>query len=108
MAQRDAATQSLHDRGVRLEAEELDSDDWNVRADLDSPKYDTPPKIGDRIPDIYATKKGGHTRIVEIETDPEDDSDQLSTFRRSAAQQGHKTKFYWRVMNKRGRGRKRQ
>jgi len=107
MAHRDAATQSRHDRGVRIEAEELEDNGWNVRADLDGNKYDEPPEIGDRIPDIYATKRGGHTRIVEIETHPEEDQDQHSTFRRSAAQQGHKTKFYWRVMKKWGRGEKR-
>lgn len=91
MAHRSREQRNTHDKGVLAEARELDQNGWNVRADVSGHGFNPPPKVGGHQPDVYATKKGG-TRIVEVETDPDDDHDQHSTFRRSAGQTG--AKFY--------------
>jgi hypothetical protein len=100
LARRDAKAQEAHDKGVHAEALELRRDGWNVLADL--PGWTRPPLIAGRRPDIYATKRG-HTRIVEIETDEQNDHDQRSTFRRHAGQKGQNTTFIVKVVNSTGR-----
>lgn len=76
--------QSTHDRKVRQIANELKNKGWNVRADVSG--FDTPDGIGQsgHIPDVLATK-GLKTKIVEVDTPRTENRDQLSTFRRSAA-----------------------
>ena len=78
--------QSAHDRRVRNLANKLKNEGWRVQADL--PNFDQPDPIGKdrRIPDILA-KRGGQTKIIEVETPGTVDSHQgqHSTFRRSAA-----------------------
>jgi hypothetical protein len=86
MAHRSRDEQQAHDKGILAEARELDRNGWEVRADhISGHGFDTPPKINGHRPDVYATKRGG-TRIVEIETDPDDDDSQHTAFRRSAGQ----------------------
>lgn len=99
MAHRSRAEQQAHDKGVLAEARALDRDGWNVKADVSGHGYGQPPTINGSIPDVYATKRGG-TRIVEIETDPGDDSAQHTAFRRSAGQTG--ANFYGWIVDKGG------
>ena len=99
MALRSRRAQEAHDKGVRAEALELHRDGWNVRADLSG--WSKPPLIGRHRPDVYATKRG-HTRIVEIETNEQDDHDQHSTFRRHAGQKEN-TIFYGWIVDAAGR-----
>lgn len=79
--------QSEHDNCVRVNAEMLANQGWDVQVDL--PGFDQPTPIGkdDRIPDICATL-GDRTLIIEVETPSTVNShhEQHSTFRRSAAQ----------------------
>ena len=76
-----------HDNRVRREAAKLNSEGWDIQADL--PGYESPEPIGkdNRVPDILATK-GNKVKIIEVETPDTVDShkDQQATFRRSAAQ----------------------
>lgn len=104
MASRSREQQSAHDKGVLAEARELDRDGWNVRADVPGDEFDEPPEVGGIKPDVYATKRGG-TRVVEIETDPDDDHDQHSTFRRSTGHTG--AKFYGWIVDNGGNRRER-
>jgi hypothetical protein len=88
MAHRSRQEQEAHDKGVLAEARHLEREGWSVQADhLPDHEWNRPPTIAGHRPDVYATKRGG-TRIVEIETDPDDDHDQHEAFRRSAAQTG--------------------
>ncbi|MFB6273426.1 MAG: hypothetical protein ABEL51_11085 [Salinibacter sp.] len=97
MANRNRQDQQAHNRGVRHEADELAGDDWNVRADHQPDnQYDEPPTVNGRVPDVYATK-AGHTRIIEIETDPNDDHDQHTAFRRHAGQHENRVFYGWIV-----------
>lgn len=75
-----------HDRKVRQLSNQLKKEGWKVQADV--PGYETPSSIGQGqyIPDIVAVK-GKQKKIIEVDTLGTEDSDQLSTFRRSAAQQ---------------------
>lgn len=84
---------SKHDKKVKKIAKKFEKDGWKVEADISG--YETPAGIGKdrRVPDVVATKNGAK-RIIEVET-PESfkkDTDQHSTFRRSASQQ-KRTKF---------------
>lgn len=83
---------SRHDRTVKREAIELKKEGWNVKADLKG--FEQPDPIGrsGRIPDIVATKRG-HRKIIEVETPTSvvKDKEQLSTFRRHAAQKPNTT-----------------
>lgn len=76
-----------HDNRVRREVAKLNSERWDIQADL--PGYESPDPIGkdNRVPDILATK-GNKVKIIEVETPDTVDShkDQQATFRRSAAQ----------------------
>ncbi len=93
---------SKHDLGIKHEAEELEKDGWNVLADhISEYKKKRPPNIANHRPDIYATKSG-HTRIVEIETDEDDDHDQHTAFRRHAGQMKN-TIFYGWIVDSIGR-----
>lgn len=104
MARRSQEQQTAHDKGVLAEARELERDGWNVRADVTEEEFEQPPEVGGHRPDVYATKRGG-TRIVEIETDLDDDHDQHSAFRRSAGQTG--AKFYGWIVDNGGNRRER-
>lgn len=104
MAHRTPSEQKAHDSGVLAETRELERKGWNVRADVSGHGYGRPPTVAGRIPDVYATKRGG-TRIVEIETDPEEDHGQHAKFRRSAGQTG--AKFYGRIVDAGGNRRTR-
>lgn len=104
MAHRSPEDQEAHDKGVLATASELNKNGWDVRADhLQGHGYDKPPEVGGHVPDVYATKRGG-TRIVEIETSPDDDREQHEAFRRSAAQTG--ANFYGYIVDNAGRRRK--
>ena len=84
---RKRGNQETHDNRVRREAAKLNSEGWDVQADLSG--YDNPEPIGkdNRIPDILATR-GNKVKIIEVETPDTVDShkDQQATFQRSAAQ----------------------
>lgn len=89
---RKKAKPTAHDRRVKREVTRLRRGGWKVKADL--PGHERPAPIGkkNRIPDIEATKPGTR-RLIEVET-PESlvsDSEQQSTFRRSAAQRNRTT-----------------
>lgn len=102
MAHRSPKQRKAHNKGVLHEARDLESDGWNVRADhLPDHDWESPPTIADHVPDVYA-RKAGHTRIVEIETDPEDDHEQHSAFRRHAGQKQN-TVFYGWIVDSQGR-----
>lgn len=83
-------SRSKHDTVVAKESRQLEKEGWHVLADL--PGFAQPDPIGtkNRVPDIVATKHG-HTRIIEVETSESlaKDSEQQSTFRRSAAQRSN-------------------
>ncbi|WP_042662734.1 hypothetical protein [Haloferax sp. ATB1] len=104
MAHRSRDVQKAHDKGVLAEARDLEKKGWDVKADISGHGYGSPPTVNGHQPDVYATKRGG-TRIVEIETDPDDDPDQHTAFRRSAGQTG--ANFYGWVVDKGGNRRTR-
>jgi len=81
---RKKSSQGTHDRKVRQIANELRNKGYKVQADVSG--FDTPNGIGKsgHIPDIYATR-GSKEKIVEVDTPGTENSDQLFTFRRSAA-----------------------
>jgi len=76
---------NTHDRKVRKIANDLRKMNWKVKADIGG--YDMPDGIGKKgyIPDIIAIK-GGRSKIIEVDTPNTENTDQLSAFRRSAAQ----------------------
>jgi hypothetical protein len=81
-----------HDKVVRGVATKLKQDGWDVKADLPGRRKPDPVgKVG-RVPDIEATK-GGATKLIEVETSATlaGHKDQISTFRRSAAQKSRTT-----------------
>lgn len=90
MARRTKSQQTAHDKRVASHARTLDRDGWNVRADVDG--WPQPDTVNGRRPDIIATKSGA-TRIVEVETDPDDDQAQHTAFRRHEGQKPN-TNFY--------------
>lgn len=49
-----------------------------------------------RIPDIIATKRGS-TRIIEVETDPDDDHAQHRVFKNHVAQKANRRLIIWLV-----------
>lgn len=106
MANRTTSDQNAHDKAVETIANELDGDGWNVRAD-DVSGYPDPSTIGrggrtqGRIPDIIATKTGS-TRIVEVETDPNDDQAQHRVFKNHVAQKANRRLIIW-LVDKAGR-----
>lgn len=104
MAHRSRDVQKAHDKGVLAEARDLEKKGWDVKADITGHGYGNPPSVNGHQPDVYATKRGG-TRIVEIETDPDDDPDQHTAFRRSAGQTG--ANFYGWIVDKGGNRRTR-
>ena len=77
--------QGTHDRKVRQIANQLKKQGYNVKADI--PGYENPPDIGksEHTPDIFATK-GSKTKIIEVDTPGTENKEQLSAFKRSAAQ----------------------
>ena len=87
MARRQEHHQQKHDAKVRQIALGLEREGWSVQADI--PGYDQPDPIGadQRVPDIWARKKGAE-RLVEVETKGtlSRDTDQHATFRRSVGQ----------------------
>ena len=93
MPKRSKGSQTRHDDAVMREANALKKDGWIVNADI--PGFPTPGPVGaeKRVPDIAAQKRG-HKRLIEVETPDSLASarEQLSTFRRSAAQDP-RTKF---------------
>lgn len=101
MANRSRSTQSAHDSAVKRIADELASDSWTVQAD-NVPGYSDPSTIGrggttgGRIPDIIATKRGS-TRIIEVETDPNDDHVQHRVFKNHVAQKANRRLIIWLV-----------
>lgn len=101
MAKRTRTAQDSHDTAVKRIADDLDSKGWTVRAD-DIPGYKDPSTIGGggttqgRIPDIHATKTGS-TRIIEVETDPDDDKAQHRVFRNHVAQMANRRLIIWLV-----------
>ena len=86
MPNRSKGSQTQHDDAVKREANALKKAGWVVNADI--PGFPTPSPIGagKRVPDIAAEKRG-HRRLIEVETPDSlaSASEQLSTFRRSAA-----------------------
>jgi len=80
---RKRSTKSTHDTKVRKLATELKANGWKVQADISG--FDTPDGIGQSrfIPDISASK-GSHTKIIEVDTPNSVNTEQLSSFRRSA------------------------
>lgn len=100
MARRSTQKQSAHNLGVKHEADELAISGWKVYADH-IPGYKRPPQINGRIPDVYAIKNG-RIRIVEIETNENDDHDQHTAFRRHAGQKDN-VRFYGWIVNASGR-----
>lgn len=69
LTKRSRKNQSCHDVSVRRRASQLETNGWNVKADLsdfDRPKTLQVSGKGVR-PDIIATK-GKKTRIIEVET----------------------------------------
>lgn len=99
MAKRTKKNQTAHDKGVQAQARKLDQDGWEVHADVSG--WPNPPTINGRIPDVYATKRGSR-RIVEVETDPDEDQKQHETFRRHAGQK-HNTRLDIVVVDAGGR-----
>lgn len=101
MANRTSSAQSAHDKAVKRIADDLDSDGWDVKAD-DVRGYRDPSTIGGggttqgRVPDIYATKPGS-VRIVEVETDPNDDQLQHRVFKNHASQKTNTRLIIWLV-----------
>lgn len=65
MAKRGKRGQAQHDGKVQERLESLKDEGYRVRADL--PDRAKPPKVGGRIPDIYA-RKGESLVVEEIET----------------------------------------
>lgn len=110
MANRSRSDQNAHDKAVKTIADELDGQGWNVRAD-DVSGYSDPSTIGGggrtqgRIPDIIATKTGS-TRIVEVETDPNDDQAQHRVFKNHVAQKTNRRLIIWLVRSDGQRQRK--
>lgn len=92
MAKRSKDGQHTHNNKVKVIARQLQREGWNVKADL--PGYERPAPIGKAqyIPDIEATKCGAR-KIIEIETPDslKTDKNQISAFKRSAAQQNRTT-----------------
>lgn len=101
MANRTRSTQNAHDKAVKRIADELNKDGWKVKAD-DVSGYRDPNTIGSggttqgRIPDILATKTGS-TRIIEIETDPDDDQAQHRVFKNHTRQKANRRLIIWLV-----------
>lgn len=85
---RKKSSQGTHDSKVRQIANQLKNKGWNVQAAVSG--FDTPDGIGQsgHIPDVFATR-GSKTKLVEVDTPGTENSDQLSTFRRSAAHRGN-------------------
>ncbi|MDD5341791.1 MAG: hypothetical protein PHI73_00420 [Patescibacteria group bacterium] len=65
MAKRGKVGQAKHDRKVQKELEKFIDQDFRTWADL--PGRTKPPKVGGRVPDIYA-RKGKKLVVEEIET----------------------------------------
>ena len=80
--------QDTHDRKVRQLANQLRKQGYNVKADI--PGYENPPDIGKNkhTPDILATRRS-KTKIIEIDTPGTENDEQLSAFKRSAAQRNN-------------------
>ena len=80
--------QDTHDRKVRQLAKQLRKQGYNVKADTSG--YENPPDIGKNkhTPDIFATR-GSKTKIIEIDTPGTENDEQLSAFKRSAAQRNN-------------------
>lgn len=80
--------QDTHDRKVRQLSNQLRKQGYNVKADISG--YENPPDIGKNkhTPDIFATR-GSKTKIIEIDTPGTENDEQLSAFKRSAAQRNN-------------------
>lgn len=103
MARRRRVAQTAHDKGVRAEAKELEKKGWTVRADVSG--WPTPRTVNGRRPDVIATKRGSG-RIVEIETDADDDHNQHTAFRRHVGQKDNWVFYGW-IVDAAGRRRRR-
>ena len=80
--------QDTHDRKVRQIANKFKKQGYKVKADI--PGYENPPDIGKNkhTPDIFAIR-GGKTKIIEVDTPGTENNEQLSAFRKSAAQRNN-------------------
>lgn len=99
MAKRDPRSRLAHSRGILQEAQELQNGGWIVRADHIGgylPAY----SIDGFVPDIIATKSGW-TRIVEIETDENEDELQHAAFQ-NYAKHNTRARFYGWVVDDSG------
>jgi len=65
MAKRTKHNQTCHNSSVAKRAAGLVANDWKVKADISG--YKQPETLNGARPDIIA-KKGGITRIIEVET----------------------------------------
>lgn len=76
---------NTHDRKVKQIANQLKKQGYKVRADISG--YENPPDIGKNkhTPDIFATRRS-KTKIIEVDTPGTKSKDQLTAFRKSAAQ----------------------
>jgi len=99
---RSKGRQSVHDRKVSRIASGYKSQGYQVKADLAG--RSRPPKLGGRIPDVYATK-GRKTIAVEVETPASVISDraQRHDLRNWASRGKDRTFRYTVAKSKRGR-----
>jgi len=67
MTKKKADESKSHDECVRKLAEELKTDKWDVKANMEG--SEKPAKIGKFTPDIDATKKGCLRRVCEVVTE---------------------------------------
>lgn len=83
MAQRTPKQQTKHDQTVKKTAQYYKSQKYKVKADIKG--FNKPKPINGRRPDVVA-KKGGKTKIIEIETREslEKDRSQQKTFQNYA------------------------
>ncbi len=65
MVKRSKKNQTCHDESVLRRAVGLETNGWNVHADIRG--FTRPRNLNGSRPDIYATKKG-KTRMIEVET----------------------------------------
>jgi hypothetical protein len=95
MARRGANAQAAHDQAVEELIHEYRDDGWRVWADITG--WPTPSAVGGHRPDIVARADEARV-IVEVETDPEDDTAQHDAFR-AAADTDPDTEFHGYVVD---------
>jgi hypothetical protein len=99
MASRSNELETAHDTGVAREAEELERAGWTVTADV--PGWEDPDSVDGVVPDIVATKRSTR-RIIEVETDLEDDFQHHETLR-AVSETRRGTVFYAILVDANGR-----